>query len=155
MLHKNVLSWFQPHWSLVSCLRKLFLHQSSCTSSSLLWGCSSSRSSCVCSCLIIQAWALNATSLKSLSVTTLSRAGYLPPHPAILHHWILVSSFVAFMSFANDCLFVYLFCFKIQTPGSSLVVQWLGFSAFTAVAQVQSLVGELRSHKLCGVGKIK
>ena len=29
--------------------------------------------------------------------------------------------------------------------GNSLAVQWLGLSAFTAVAQVQSLVGELRS----------
>ena len=29
----------------------------------------------------------------------------------------------------------------------SLVVQWLGFGAFTAGAQVQSLVRELRSHK--------
>lgn len=30
--------------------------------------------------------------------------------------------------------------------GGSLVVSWLGFGAFTAVAQVQSLVWELRSH---------
>ena len=27
------------------------------------------------------------------------------------------------------------------------MVQWLGLSAFTAVAQVQSLFGEVRSHK--------
>ena len=39
--------------------------------------------------------------------------------------------------------------------GNSLVVQWLGLSAFTAAAQVQSLVGELRSHKLCGLARIK
>ena len=32
---------------------------------------------------------------------------------------------------------------------------WLGFQAFTAVAQVQSLVGELRSHKLCSSAKKK
>ena len=31
--------------------------------------------------------------------------------------------------------------------GRSLVVYWLGFGAFTAGAQVQSLVGELRSHE--------
>ena len=31
--------------------------------------------------------------------------------------------------------------------GSSLVVYWLGFSAFTAMAWVQSLVGDLRSCK--------
>ena len=31
-----------------------------------------------------------------------------------------------------------------------LVVQQLGFGAFTSVAWVQSLVGELRSHKPCG-----
>ena len=34
-----------------------------------------------------------------------------------------------------------------------MVVQWLGLSAFTARARVQSLVGELRSCKLCGVAK--
>ena len=34
----------------------------------------------------------------------------------------------------------------ISRSESSLVVQWLGFGAFTTVAQVQSLVWELRSH---------
>ena len=33
--------------------------------------------------------------------------------------------------------------------GNSLAVQWLGLSTFTARAQVQTLVGELRSHKPC------
>ena len=37
--------------------------------------------------------------------------------------------------------------------GNSLVVQWLGLSAFPVVAQVQYLVGELRSHKPPGVAK--
>lgn len=37
----------------------------------------------------------------------------------------------------------------------SPVVGWLGFGAFSAVAWVDSLVGELRSHKLHGVAKIK
>ena len=35
--------------------------------------------------------------------------------------------------------------------GNSLEVQWLGLGTFTAVAWVQSLVTELRSHKLCGM----
>ena len=35
--------------------------------------------------------------------------------------------------------------------GNSLVVQWLGLGAFTAVAQVQPLVKELRSLKPCGI----
>ena len=35
------------------------------------------------------------------------------------------------------------------TIGNSLAVQWLGLGTFTAVARVQSLVGELRSHKPC------
>ena len=35
------------------------------------------------------------------------------------------------------------------------MVQWLGLGAFTAVAQVQSLVGELRSCKPCGATKKK
>ena len=39
--------------------------------------------------------------------------------------------------------------------GNSLVVQWLGLGAFTAVAQVQSLVGELRSPKPRGMAKKK
>ena len=50
---------------------------------------------------------------------------------------------------------------KVQTPsykinsGNSLLVQWLGLRASTAGAQVPSLVGELRSHKLCGPAKRK
>ena len=36
-----------------------------------------------------------------------------------------------------------------------MVVQWLGLGAFTAVAQVQSLVEELRSRKLHSTTKQK
>ena len=36
---------------------------------------------------------------------------------------------------------------KKHKLGNSLVVQWLGYGTFTVVAQVQSLVEELRSHK--------
>ena len=39
--------------------------------------------------------------------------------------------------------------------GNSLVVQWLRLGTFTAGALVQSLVGELRSHKLHGVAEKK
>ena len=39
--------------------------------------------------------------------------------------------------------------------GNSLVVQWLGLYAFTAQAIVQSLVGELKSHKPRGEAKKK
>ena len=40
--------------------------------------------------------------------------------------------------------------------GNFLVVQWLGRGTFITVAQVQLLVGEQRSYKLCGmVKKIK
>ena len=35
------------------------------------------------------------------------------------------------------------------------MVQWLGFSAFTATAQVQSLVEELRFHKPRGTARTK
>ena len=38
---------------------------------------------------------------------------------------------------------------KMMKLGNSLAVQWLGLSTFTARAQVQTLVGELRSHKPC------
>ena len=37
--------------------------------------------------------------------------------------------------------------------GNCLAVQWLGLGAFTAGAQVRSLVGELRSRKPCGTAK--
>ena len=37
--------------------------------------------------------------------------------------------------------------------GSPLVVQWLGLSVFMAVAQLQSLVRELRSYKPHGVAQ--
>ena len=37
--------------------------------------------------------------------------------------------------------------FKKLSSGSFLMVQWLGFQAFTAMAWAQSLVGKLRSHK--------
>ena len=37
--------------------------------------------------------------------------------------------------------------------GTSLVAQWLGFSASTAGNMVPSLVRELRSHITCGAGK--
>lgn len=39
--------------------------------------------------------------------------------------------------------------------GNSLVAQWLRLSAFRAEARVQSLVGDLRSHKLSGAAKKK
>ena len=38
---------------------------------------------------------------------------------------------------------------KILILESSLVAKWLGFQAFTAPAQVQSLVGELKSPTSC------
>lgn len=39
---------------------------------------------------------------------------------------------------------------KIDDLGSFLVVQWLGLGIFIAVAQVQSLVREMRSYGLHG-----
>ena len=44
---------------------------------------------------------------------------------------------------------------KDTVNGNSLVVQGLGFKAFTAWAQVQFLVRELRSCKLCSEAKKK
>ena len=44
---------------------------------------------------------------------------------------------------------------KRHTEGSSLVALLLGFWAFTVVAWVQSLVGELRSRKFRGAAKKK
>ena len=40
-------------------------------------------------------------------------------------------------------------CFKKSTTGTSLVVQWLGLHLPKQRVQVQSLVGELRSHMSC------
>ena len=42
-----------------------------------------------------------------------------------------------------------------ETYGTSLVAQWLGLHAVTAVAQVQSLVRELKSCKLYSAEKKK
>ena len=44
---------------------------------------------------------------------------------------------------------------KYMILGNSLAVRWLGLSSFTARARVQSLVGELWSHKLRCVAKKK
>ena len=44
---------------------------------------------------------------------------------------------------------------KKRKLGSSLAVHWLGLSAFTAMDQIQSLVRELRPHKLSSVAKKK
>ena len=44
---------------------------------------------------------------------------------------------------------------QIEGRGNSLVVQRLGLCAFTFRAQVQILVGELRSCKLCSIAKKK
>ena len=42
--------------------------------------------------------------------------------------------------------------YKIET-GNSLVVQWLRIRLLLPRTQIQSLVKELRFHKLCGAGK--
>ena len=42
--------------------------------------------------------------------------------------------------------FLYILTQNTSEPGNSLVAQWLGLGAFTAVAQVQSLVRELKSY---------
>ena len=44
---------------------------------------------------------------------------------------------------------------KNERGGNSLAVQWLGLGAFTSVAWVQSLVGEVRSCKPRGTAKKK
>ena len=44
---------------------------------------------------------------------------------------------------------------KKMHSGNFLAVQWLRLGAFTPGAQVQSLVRELRSRKLCGAAKKK
>ena len=41
----------------------------------------------------------------------------------------------------------------LMSTGNSLTVEWLALTAFAAVTQVQSLAGELRSHKLHSTAK--
>ena len=60
-----------------------------------------------------------------------------------------------FESFGSNCRPDSPLFFLKGDSGNSLAVHWLGLSALTAVARVQSLVGELRFHKLCGVAKQK
>ena len=45
--------------------------------------------------------------------------------------------------------------FKSSYLGNPLVVQWIGLGAFTAIAQIQSLVRELRSHTHSSSQKLK
>ena len=40
-----------------------------------------------------------------------------------------------------------------KSSRNSLAVQWVGFSTFTAVAWVQILARELRSHRLCSMAQ--
>jgi len=56
-------------------------------------------------------------------------------------------------SFSMNCL--KLSSVKVKITGSSLAVQWLGFSPLTAMAWVQSLDGKRSSHNLRGMVKIK
>ena len=44
---------------------------------------------------------------------------------------------------------------KSEKEGTSLVVQWVGFQAPTGKGPVQSLVWELKSHKLCRAANLK
>ena len=58
----------------------------------------------------------------------------------ILYHWT-----------TKEAQINYILQFKKKSGlENSLVVQWLGLHASTAGAQIQSLVGKLRSHKLHG-----
>ena len=63
--------------------------------------------------------------------------------------YILFLTHDHFKANAFSCLF------KKAAYGNSLEAHWLGLSTFTARAWVQSLVRELRSHKLCGMAKNK
>ena len=46
-------------------------------------------------------------------------------------------------------------CVSSSIVGEFPAIRWLGLGAFTAVAQVQSLVRELRSHNLCNATQKK
>ena len=49
------------------------------------------------------------------------------------------------------CFALFFLNLKNTELGNSLVVQWLGLSAFTAVGQVPFLARDLRSHQLGGM----
>ena len=68
-----------------------------------------------------------------------------------LHFLLWIQSFLFSLSLSKWG-FEFLILIDIE---NSLAVQWLGLCTFTAVAQVQSLVGGLRSNKLHGVQKKK
>ena len=54
---------------------------------------------------------------------------------------------VFLFGYKRDKRFILASNFKCNSKGSFLVVQWLGLNAFTAVAWVQYLIGELKSCK--------
>ena len=53
----------------------------------------------------------------------------------------------------NIKIYIKIYVFLNHEFRNPLAVHWLGLGAFTAGAHVQSLVGELRSHKPCGTAK--
>ena len=64
-------------------------------------------------------------------------------------HWSCIET-VLFQLLLSYSIHPKLGGIKQQPFGTSLAVQWLGLSTFTAVGRVQSLIRELRSHKPCG-----
>lgn len=59
--------------------------------------------------------------------------------------------FFLFFKYSTECVCY----FTIKTKQRLLAVQWLGLHAFSALVQVQSLVGKLQSCKLHGLTKKK
>ena len=69
----------------------------------------------------------------------------------LVRNHLTIDARVYFQALYFIGLYIFQMTFSKSLVGSSLVVQWLEFDAFTALAYVQSLVRVLRSHKPGGV----
>ena len=84
----------------------------------------------------------------SFSVLLRHYSQYHTIHPLKLYNSMTFSIFTELCSHQDSQI-------KNILTGNSLAEQWLGLSAFTSRAQVQTLVGELRSCKPCSMPKKK
>ena len=118
---------------------------------------------------IASLYRLHDTNVRSLGrLPQVLEALFISPHPTPAHvfslhcsDWVisifLSSSSLIYPSSTFCCWAIHWIfnCVKIHITRNSLVFQWLGFGGFTAMAWVQSMVQELKSHSCAGQPKKK
>ena len=92
-------------------------------------------------------WSTTPLPTLQANLQTVRETGWSSGYRMAVSVWL---SSLTITRLAGSCGCLLPLSIKRQYRGNALVVQWLALGAFTVVAQVQSLVGELRSHKPCG-----